>query len=209
MAATKKSAAGSNGASGGPLSRPLLKRTDTELSIDQSGLQRLLPRRMRFLFADAQAESLYLDYYRHQKWLDFKAWMATALLCCLALATVATCQWFGRGSRRGPPSWLPPALLAFEALTLGALKLALTLWPRAPYAGAWAALPAVLVQLLQVACAALLDADATVSVCPCPRTRVPRYSVAAPRGPSRVVLDAARQDSFLLTGAILACKGGW
>lgn len=161
MAATKKSA-GSNGASGGgPLSRPLLKRTDTELSIDQSGLQRLLPRRMRFLFADAQAESLYLDYYRHQKWLDFKAWMATALLCCLALATVATCQWFGRGSRPGPPSWLPPALLAFEALTLGALKLALTLWPRAPYAGAWAALPAVLVQLLQVACAALLDADAT------------------------------------------------
>lgn len=159
--AKKAATSGSNGAGGGPLSRPLLKRTDTELSIDQSGLQRLLPRRLRFLFADAQAESLYLDYYRHQKWLDFKAWTATALLCCLALAAVATCQWFAPPKGVGPPSWVPPALLALEALTLGALKLALTLWPRAPYAGSWAALPAVLVQLLQVACAALLDSDST------------------------------------------------
>lgn len=159
--AKKTATSGSNGAGGGPLSRPLLKRTDTELSIDQSGLQRLLPRRLRFLFADAQAESLYLEYYRHQKWLDFKAWTATALLCCLALAAVATCQWFAPPKGVGPPSWVPPALLALEALTLGALKLALTLWPRAPYAGSWAALPAVLVQLLQVACAALLDSDST------------------------------------------------
>ncbi|KAL1429606.1 hypothetical protein MTO96_015988 [Rhipicephalus appendiculatus] len=158
MAAKKSS--GGNG-TGGPLSRPLLKRTDTELSIDQSGLQRLLPRRLRFLFADAQAESLYLDYYRHQKWLDFKAWIATAFLCCIALAAVAVTQWFVSRDGAGPPWWFSPLLLGLQTLSL-ILLLVLFVWPRASYAGAWAALPAVLVQLLQVICAAFVQYDSTV-----------------------------------------------
>lgn len=157
-----KKACDGNG-TGGPLSRPLLKRTDTELSIDQSGLQRLLPRRLRFLFADAQAESLYLDYYRHQKWLDFKAWMATAFLCCIALVAVAVTQWFVSldGAAAGPPWWFSPLLLGLQTLSL-ILLLVLFVWPRASYAGAWAALPAVLVQLLQVICAAFIQSDSTV-----------------------------------------------
>lgn len=157
-----KKACDGNG-TGGPLSRPLLKRTDTELSIDQSGLQRLLPRRLRFLFADAQAESLYLDYYRHQKWLDFKAWMATAFLCCIALVAVAVTQWFVSldGAAAGPPWWFSPLLLGLQTLSL-ILLLVLFVWPRASYAGAWAALPAVLVQLLQVICAAFIQSNSTV-----------------------------------------------
>lgn len=163
MAAAAKKACGGNGTSGGPLSRPLLKRTDTELSIDQSGLQRLLPRRLRFLFADAQAESLYLDYYRHQKWLDFKAWTATAFLCCIVLAAVAVAQWYIslEGAAAGPPWWFSPLLVGLQSLSL-ILLLALFVWPRASYAGAWAALPAVVVQLLQVICAAFIQSDSTV-----------------------------------------------
>ncbi|KAL3177541.1 hypothetical protein MRX96_039106 [Rhipicephalus microplus] len=157
MAAKKSS--GGNG-TGGPLCRPLLKRTDTELSIDQTGLQRLLPRRLRFLFADAQAENLYLDYYRHQKWLDFKAWMATSFLCCIVLAAVAVTQWFVGRNGAGPPWWFSPLLLGLQALAL-ILLLVLFVWPRTTYAGAWATLPAVLVQLLQVICAALIQSDST------------------------------------------------
>ncbi|EEC02641.1 adenylate cyclase, putative [Ixodes scapularis] len=107
----------------GPV-RPLLKRTDTELSIDQSGLQRFLPRRFRFLFADAQAESLYRDYYRTQKWLDFKAWQAAAVLCCLALAAVALPFWLVKA-----PHWSGPALLGGQGVALVVLQVVAWRWP--------------------------------------------------------------------------------
>ncbi|XP_075546996.1 adenylate cyclase type 3-like isoform X2 [Dermacentor variabilis] len=181
MAAAAKKACDGNG-TGGRLSRPLLKRTDTELSIDQSGLQRLLPRRLRFLFADAQAESLYLDYYRHQKWLDFKAWMATAFLCCMVLAVVAVGQWYVSidGAAAGPPWWFSPLLVGLQSLSL-IILLALFVWPRSSYAGAWAALPAVLVQLLQVVCAAFIESDSTSLL-----RRLPQYAHRRERFPRKI-----------------------
>ncbi|XP_049522656.1 adenylate cyclase type 3-like [Dermacentor silvarum] len=205
MAAAAKKACGGNG-TGGPLSRPLLKRTDTELSIDQSGLQRLLPRRLRFLFADAQAESLYLDYYRHQKWLDFKAWMATAFLCCLVLAAVAVGQWYVSldGAAAGPPWWFSPLLVGLQSLSL-IILLALFMWPRSSYAGAWAALPAVLVQLLQVVCAAFIESDSTLWEDALPWMVV--YSFAAHVLLPWRVVSALAASGTLVAAQVALCKG--
>jgi class 3 adenylate cyclase len=49
----------------------LLKRGDTRLSLDQSGLQRLLPSFMQYAFADQEAESIYQQYYDNEKRSDF------------------------------------------------------------------------------------------------------------------------------------------
>lgn len=205
MAAAAKKACGGNG-TGGPLSRPLLKRTDTELSIDQSGLQRLLPRRLRFLFADAQAESLYLDYYRHQKWLDFKAWMATAFLCCVVLAAVAVGQWYVSldGAAAGPPWWFSPLLVGLQSLSL-IILLALFMWPRSSYAGAWAALPAVLVQLLQVVCAAFIESDSTLWEDALPWMVV--YSFAAHVLLPWRVVSALAASGTLVAAQVALCNG--
>ncbi|XP_065288108.1 adenylate cyclase type 3-like [Dermacentor albipictus] len=205
MAAAAKKACDGNG-TGGRLSRPLLKRTDTELSIDQSGLQRLLPRRLRFLFADAQAESLYLDYYRHQKWLDFKAWMATAFLCCIVLAVVAVGQWYVSidGAAAGPPWWFSPLLVGLQSLSL-IILLALFVWPRSSYAGAWAALPAVLVQLLQVVCAAFIESDSTLWEDALPWMVV--YSFAAHVLLPWRVVSALAASGTLVAAQVALCRG--
>lgn len=179
----------------GPV-RPLLKRTDTELSIDQSGLQRFLPRRFRFLFADAQAESLYRDYYRTQKWLDFKAWQAVAVLCCLALAAVALPFWLVKA-----PHWSGPALLGGQGVALVVLQVVAWRWP----GGQWAALPAVLVQLLQGCCAALLIPEATRSEDALPWLLL--YSFAAHAMLPWRVLPALAASGTLLVAQVALWQG--
>ena len=49
----------------------LLKRGETDLSIDTSGLQRFLPKFLRFAFADAEAEKAYRIAYESEKRRDF------------------------------------------------------------------------------------------------------------------------------------------
>lgn len=51
----------------------VLKRGDTDLSIDHGGIQRFLPKFMHFAFADREAEQLYQQYYSNEKRSDFKA----------------------------------------------------------------------------------------------------------------------------------------
>lgn len=58
---------------------------ETELSIDHTGAQRFLPKCLRFLFADQDAEKLYQDYYQNEKCSDFRAWFPTASLVNLAI----------------------------------------------------------------------------------------------------------------------------
>ncbi|XP_064481117.1 adenylate cyclase type 3-like isoform X2 [Ornithodoros turicata] len=117
----------------------------TELSIDESGLQRILPRCLRFLFADLDAERLYQEYYRHEKRLDLKAWLCTALCVDAALLTAYAV------SGRGP---LPLSLLAAHALVL-VLLLALALRDLLP-AGPLTALPALALAAAQLAADAFL-----------------------------------------------------
>ncbi|KAI1300191.1 Adenylate cyclase type 3 [Halotydeus destructor] len=50
----------------------LLKRGDTDLSLDRTGLQRYLPECMRYAFADHEAEQLYREYYENEKRSDFQ-----------------------------------------------------------------------------------------------------------------------------------------
>ena len=49
----------------------LLKRGETDLSIDTSGLQRFLPKFLRFAFADTEAEKAYRIAYESEKRRDF------------------------------------------------------------------------------------------------------------------------------------------
>ena len=55
----------------GRYSTIILKR-ETDLSIDQTGLQRFLPQCLQFAFADQDAEQMYKEYYRNEKRTDFK-----------------------------------------------------------------------------------------------------------------------------------------
>src|SRR5699024_1978278 len=45
----------------------VLRRGDTDLSIDHGGVQRFLPKFMHFAFADREAEQLYQEYYSNEK----------------------------------------------------------------------------------------------------------------------------------------------
>ncbi|RWS28486.1 hypothetical protein B4U80_09437, partial [Leptotrombidium deliense] len=57
----------------------LLKRGETNLSIDKSGLQRFLPQCMRYAFADREAEHLYRVYYENEKNSDFSTLIAIVI----------------------------------------------------------------------------------------------------------------------------------
>jgi hypothetical protein len=63
------------------------KRGETDLSIDKSGLQGLLPSWLRFAFADRQAEHLYREYYAKEKQGDLRSLVQLLLLgaCLLGL----------------------------------------------------------------------------------------------------------------------------
>ncbi|XP_003742697.2 adenylate cyclase type 3 [Galendromus occidentalis] len=61
---------------------------ELRLDIDDSGLQRYLPRFLRFAFADADVEKQYLDYYKDEKCLDFRTWFPTASAVNVAIAGV-------------------------------------------------------------------------------------------------------------------------
>ncbi|XP_022665925.1 adenylate cyclase type 3-like [Varroa destructor] len=86
----------------------------TELSIDTTGIQRFLPRCLRFAFADEDAERLYQDYYQNEKCLDFRAWFPTASLVNLAIFG-GYCAFFFAGAEAGAAG--PPIV------TLGAVAL--------------------------------------------------------------------------------------
>ncbi|XP_074600100.1 adenylate cyclase type 3-like [Brevipalpus obovatus] len=65
----------------------LLLKRETDLSIDQSGLQRFLPQCLQFAFADQDAEGLYREYYSNEKRADF-ATLLNILLIINALLIV-------------------------------------------------------------------------------------------------------------------------
>lgn len=70
MSPTRVNGSLEGGGGGDPCSSLLLKR-ENDLSIDQTGLQGLLPECMRFAFADQDAEGLYREYYANEKRNDF------------------------------------------------------------------------------------------------------------------------------------------
>jgi len=57
-----------------------MKRGDTELSLDETGLQRLLPSCMQFAFANREAEHIYQEYYANEKRSDFKVLVQVLLI---------------------------------------------------------------------------------------------------------------------------------
>ena len=63
----------------------LLKRGDTDLSLDRTGLQRFLPSCMQYAFADHEAEALYREYYENEKRSDFKVLVTVLLIVSLVL----------------------------------------------------------------------------------------------------------------------------
>lgn len=68
----------------------LLKRGDTDLSIDHTGLQRLLPSFMQFAFADSEAEAIYREYYSNEKRSDFHILIKILLLTNVVLLSLFT-----------------------------------------------------------------------------------------------------------------------
>lgn len=63
----------------------ILRRGETDLSIDHSGMQRFLPSFMQFAFADREAEQLYQEYYSNEKRSDFKALIVIVIIVDLVL----------------------------------------------------------------------------------------------------------------------------
>lgn len=57
-----------------------LRRGDTDLSIDHSGVQKYLPSFMQFSFADREAEQLYREYYVNEKRSDFKTLIVIVII---------------------------------------------------------------------------------------------------------------------------------
>ena len=70
----------------GKCSTIILKR-ETDLSIDQTGIQRFLPQCLQFAFADRDAEQMYKEYYRNEKRTDFKTLITIMIIvnCSLLL----------------------------------------------------------------------------------------------------------------------------
>ena len=87
---------------------------ELRLAIDDSGLQRYLPRFLRFAFADADVEKLYQDYYINEKCLDFRAWFPTASLVNLAILA-GYCIFYEYDAVAVVP---PIAILGFVALLI-------------------------------------------------------------------------------------------
>lgn len=124
----------------------LLKRGDTDLSLDRSGLQRFLPRCMQYAFADHEAEALYREYYENEKRSDFKALVAVLLIVSLALCGLFAASF----STRLLPQLL--ALLACASLlsAVGLIALRASIRSRS----VWMAMPFVMwaVQVCHVLC---------------------------------------------------------
>ena len=66
----------------------LLKRGDTDLSIDQNSWQRFLPSFMQFAFADSEAEVIYQEYYSNEKRSDFHILIKILLLTSIILLSL-------------------------------------------------------------------------------------------------------------------------
>lgn len=144
--------------SGGKRQSLILRRGDTDLSIDHSGLQRFLPQFMQFAFADREAEQLYRDYYENEKCGDFKTLIVIVLivnlvLLLLYLATFSTRQ-------------LPQMIVLVCSLVVALIALVLSLRRRHQSSGAvssklWTLIPFVVwsVQIAHLFCDLWLYSD--------------------------------------------------
>lgn len=96
----------------------LLKRGDTDLSIDQTSWQRFLPSFMQFAFADSEAEVIYQEYYSNEKRSDFHI-----LIKILLLTTIILLSLFSLTLLLSPSSSLRPT----DVMCLLSLAISLSL----------------------------------------------------------------------------------
>lgn len=97
----------------------LLKRGETELSIDTSGLQRFLPKFLRFAFADVEAEKAYRIAYESEKRRDF-----TILVAILFYVNIVQLSLLGYSDAGVDSSQRRSAVLIAHSVTLIVTKVA-------------------------------------------------------------------------------------
>ena len=126
----------------------MLKRGDTELSIDHTGVQRFLPQFMHFAFVDRDAERLYREYYENEKRSDFKALIVIVLIVNVVLFLLYSLSYSS--------THLPQLVVLFVtfALTLVTLVLCLQRSQSAASSRLWTLIPFVMwsVQIAQIFC---------------------------------------------------------
>ncbi|XP_054157897.1 adenylate cyclase type 3-like [Oppia nitens] len=129
----------------------LLKRGDTELSIDHSGVQRFLPKCMHFAFADRDAEHLYREYYENEKRSDFNTLIVIVLFVNVVLFLLYSLSYSSRH--------LPQMAVLFVTFALTLISLVLCLQRNSrkssPMATRlWTTIPFVVwtVQMAQIFC---------------------------------------------------------
>lgn len=91
----------------------LLKRGDTDLSIDQNSWQRFLPSFMQFAFADSEAEIIYQEYYSNEKRSDFHILIKILLLTSIILLSL-----FSLTLLLSPTSFRPTSIMCLVSLTI-------------------------------------------------------------------------------------------
>jgi hypothetical protein len=126
----------------------ILRRGDTDLSIDHSGVQRFLPTFMHFTFADREAEQLYREYYENEKRSDFKTLIVIVLIVNAVLFLLYSLSYT---SQRLPQMGV---LFLTFALTLITLILCLRRSRNAVSSKLWTLIPYIvwLVQMAQIFC---------------------------------------------------------
>ena len=126
----------------------VLRRGDTDLSIDHTGVQRFLPQCMHFAFADRDAETLYREYYENEKRSDFKALLVIVLIVNVVLFLLYSLSYSS--------THLPQMGVLFMtfALTLIAMVLCLQKNQSTVSSRLWALIPYLLwsVQIAQIFC---------------------------------------------------------
>ena len=126
----------------------ILRRGDTDLSIDHTGVQRFLPECMHFAFADRDAESLYREYYENEKRSDFKALIVIVLIVNVVLFLLYSLSYSS--------THLPQMGVLFMtfALTLIALVLCIQQSQSTVSSRIWTWIPFVIwsVQIAQIFC---------------------------------------------------------
>ncbi|CAG2106002.1 unnamed protein product [Medioppia subpectinata] len=126
----------------------ILRRGDTDLSIDHSGVQRFLPTCMHFAFADRDAERLYREYYETEKRSDFKTLIVIVLIVNVVLFLLYSLSYSS--------THLPQMAVLFVtfALTLIGLVLCVQRTERTVTSRLWTLIPFILwsVQIAQIFC---------------------------------------------------------
>jgi hypothetical protein len=126
----------------------ILRRGDTDLSIDHGGVQRFLPTFMHFTFADREAEQLYREYYENEKRSDFKTLIVIVLIVNVVLFILYSLSFT---SQRLPQMGV---LFLTFALTLMALILCLQRSRNVVSSKLWTLIPYIVwfVQMAQIFC---------------------------------------------------------